>query len=301
MYTKILVPLDGSPLSEGILPYARTFAKAFEARVELLHVIEPEVISTFADPAHGRYADAVEADIRRHGLAYLKPLAASLPEPSVVQCSAQVGEPADVIVDRGSAEAGTLIAMATRGRSGLQRWVLGSVADKVLRTATNHLLLAHPAEPAKGSTAAPLKTVVVPLDGSSLAEKALPLVVTLAKKMNLELILIRVHALPSPALYASDEYVPNWVELTDQIRQEAKEYLEKKVERLQREGLSRVSYVLIEGNGAAEIIDFARKTPEGLVAMCTHGRSGIRRILGSVSDRVVRHSGDPVLVIPPTS
>lgn len=281
------------------MPYARAIAKAFKASVELLHAIDPETISTFSDPAHGRYADSVEADMNRHGLAYLKPLCASLPDPAVAQCSVRVGEPADVIVERASAEANTLIAMATYGRSGVQRWLLGSVADKVLQAARSHLLLARTAEQTNGKEAA-LKSVVVPLDGSALAERMLPSVVALAKTMNLEVTLIRAYALPN-ALYATDENIPNLLEFADRLKEEAKSYLETKVQQLRREGLSRISYVLLEGDGAAEIIDFARKTPENLIAMCTHGRSGIRRVLGSVTDRVVRNSWDPVLVMPPAA
>lgn len=300
MYTRILVPLDGSPRSEGILPYTRSLAEAYKVPLELLHVIEPQIISTFSDPAHARYADVVEADMRRNGLAYLKTVAASLPGAAAVRCAVHVGNPAEVIVDSASGQAGTLITMSTHGRSGIQRWLIGSVADKVLRGTTSHLLLARTSEGAKSDAKAPLKTVIVPLDGSSLAETALPAVVFLAKKMALEIVLVRAFIPPSGALYATDEYVPNLVEIMAQARQEVKGYLEGKVQQLQAEGLGRVSYLLVEGQAAAEIIELAQKTPDNLIAISTHGRSGVGRwVLGSVTDRVVRHSGNPVLVIPP--
>lgn len=300
MYERILVPLDGSPRSEGILPYTRALANAHKIPLELLHVIEPQIIATFSDPAHARYADVVEADMRRNGLAYLKTVAASLPNSVAVRCSVHVGNPADAIVDSAAGQAGTLITMATHGRSGIQRWLIGSVADKVLHGTTSHLLLARTDTGRKNNEAAVLKTVIAPLDGSGLAETALPTVVVLAKSMALEIVLVRAFIPPSGALYATDEYVPNLVEITEQARREVKSYLEGKVEQLQAEGLSRVSYVLVEGQAAAEIIDLARKTPDNLVAMSTHGRSGVGRwVLGSVTDRVVRYAGDPVLVIPP--
>jgi nucleotide-binding universal stress UspA family protein len=300
VYTKILVPLDGSKIAEGILPYARTIAQTFKLPVELLHAIDPEVISTFTDPSHGRYADNVEAGMKSYALDYLKPVAASLANALTAHCRVEVGTPADVIVERASAERDTLIAMATHGRSGVQRWLLGSVADKVLHMTTSHLLLARTAEQLDSREAAPLKSIVVPLDGSELAEKVLPSVVVLAKGMSLDVILIRAYELPN-ALYATDESMPKLLELVDRLKREANSYLEGKVQQLRREGLNRISYVVREGNGAAEIIDFARKTPENLIAMCTHGRSGIRRVLGSVTDRVVRNSWDPVLVMPPAA
>ena len=302
MYRKIMVPLDGSQLSEGILPYVRSFAEALKVPVELLHVIDPEIITTFSDPDKGRYVDVVEADMQQHGIHYLEQVARKqLPrQPSgvfTVSRTVAIGKPAEIIVDRGSAESGILIAMATHGRSGVQRWLLGSVADKVLRAATNHLLLVRTTGGAQPPEAAPLKAVLVPLDGSMVAERVLPSVATLAKKMNLEIVLLRVCSLPVLA-YEMEGYGPGFAELEGQIREEARGYLEEKVQQLKAEGLERTSYVVLQGDGAAEIIALARKTPENLIAMCTHGSSGLGRwVLGSVTDRVVRNSGDPVLVI----
>lgn len=295
MYAKIIVPLDGSSIAEGILPYAKTFAKACNAPVELLNVITPEVIDVLSDPAHHRYADDVEADMKRHGLSYLRPIAASLSQAQAAECVVRVGEPAEVIVEE--AKPGTLVIMATHGRSGVQRWLLGSVADKVLHSVRTHLLLARTGHQNNGKEAA-LKSIVVPLDGSALAEKILPWVVALAKMMRLEVVLIRAYSLPN-AFYTTDEYVPNMWEFAERLKEEARTYLESRVESLKSQGLKHVSSILVEGDGAAEIIDFARKTPENLIAMSTHGRSGIRRLLGSVTDRVVRNSWDPVLVMPP--
>jgi len=298
MYTKILVPLDGSKLSETILPYARFLAGVVKARVELLHAVDPEVISTFVSPKYGRYVDVVEADMKQHSLDYLQPVASSFPEPSSVDCSAEIGKPAEVILKKASTSDGTLIAMATHGRSGVQRWVLGSVAIKVLHMSTNHLLLVRPSETIEVGGVASLKTAVVPLDGSRLAEKVLPYVTALAKHVGLDVVLLRVYALPASAYFATEEYTPDLPDLTAKMKSEAKDYLEGKVRQLQAEGLDRVSSVVLEGNAAGEIIDFARQTPDNLVAMCTHGRSGIGRwVLGSVTERVVCHSGDPVLVI----
>ena len=297
MYTKIVVPLDGSQLSEGVLPYARSFSKALKIPVELLQVIEPETISAFTDLRHDRYVDTVEAGLRSSSLDYLGPVAGSFPDPLSVDCSVQIGNPAEVIVDKGSAQAGALIAMATHGRSGIRRWLLGSVAEKVLRATTNHLLLVRPKDQSGTSGVARLERVLVPLDGSPLAEQAFSPVAILSKKMNLEVVLLQVYALPQGA-YATDGYVPNLEPLMKQVREDAKNYLDERVRQLQAERLDKVSSVLLEGDAAGGIVDFARSAPESLVAMCTHGRSGFDRwILGSVTERVVRHSGEPVLVV----
>jgi nucleotide-binding universal stress UspA family protein len=82
------------------------------------------------------------------------------------------------------------------------------------------------------------------------------------------------------------------------VKEEAGAYLEAKVDELRQNGVEKVSSILLLGSGADEIIDLARTTPDNLIAMCTHGRSGVKRwALGSVTEKVVRHSGDPVLVV----
>lgn len=295
MYDKILVALDGSQLSETILPYARSFASALKLPVELLHVIDPETLMP-TTVEHHRYYDTLTAEREGSG-DYLKRVATSFSDSSSVDFSVEIGKPAEIIVDRAAAQAGALIAMATHGRSGVQRWLLGSVAQKVLHAAANSLLLVRATEEGKGSEAAPLKRVVVPLDGSRLAETVIPQAVELARKMDLEIVLLRAYSLPVPA-YSAEDYAPDLGELWEQIKKEAQEYLEEKVRRLQGQGLERVSTVSVEGFAAEKIINLAQQTPGSLVAMCTHGRTGVGRwVLGSVTDRVVRHSGDPVLVI----
>jgi nucleotide-binding universal stress UspA family protein len=299
MYKKMLVPLDGSQLSEGILPYARSFARALKIPVELLLVIGPEVIATFTDPGQGRYVDVVEADMKRDSREYLKRVAGSFVEPSCVGCSVEIGGAAEVIVEKGSAQPETLIAMATHGRSGLRRWLLGSVADKVLHATANPLLLVRPADRGPTEGEATLKKIVVPLDGSELAETVLPQIKPLAQEMNLEVVLLRVYSLLTGGYIAEAEaYTPALDKFLEEIKEDATKYLEEKSKQLAWEGMKSVSYVLLEGDAPGVIIDFARKTPDNFIGMCTHGRSGVGRwVLGSVTDRVVRHAGDPVLIV----
>jgi nucleotide-binding universal stress UspA family protein len=138
--------------------------------------------------------------------------------------------------------------------------------------------------------------VVVPLDGSPLAEQVLPLVVELGKKTKFEAILIRAYALPPAA--TPDEYGAYTEELLKQLEDEARDYLGSKIDELKQKGLDNIASVVKFGFGAEEIIGLARETPDNCIAMCTHGRSGVGRwVLGSVTDRVVRHSGDPVLIV----
>lgn len=295
MYTRMLIPLDGSKTAEQVLPYARFLAKELAIPVSLLEVIDPDAFTLLANPEQGRYIDTLLADSTASSSAYLKTIAQSIQE-AQVECLVETGKPEEVLIEHAAANKDTLVVMATHGRSGFQRWLLGSVADKVLHGATNHLLLIRATEHGKTSGEASLKTVIVPLDGSALAEQVLPHVTDLARQLKLQVILTRAYALP-PAV-APDEYGTYTQDLIDKLEAEAREYLSVKVAALREKGMENVSSVVDLGYGAQEIIKLARNTPDNFIAMCTHGRSGIGRwVLGSVTERVVRHSGDPVLIV----
>ena len=292
MYSRILVPLDGSKLSAGILPYVRWLALELEAPVELLSVNDPSQLAPAGPPLQG-------SD-------YLDNVAASFSGTARVKCTLQRGNPADIIIDLAAAQSGTLIAMATHGHSGAKRWLLGSVAEKVLHALAGDVLLVRPEE-LDGSGDVRLKTLLVPLDGSERAGRVLPSIVGLVKRLDLEVLLAhvttRVYAGPPDAYLPVFGAIPNLKELWEQDKAAANKYLTEKVEQLHAQGLANASSKVIEGGvdgAAAEIIDLAQKIPGSLIAMTSHGQSGIGRwLIGSVTERVVRHSNCPVLIVRP--
>ena len=288
MYSKILVPLDGSNLAEQILPYVRLLAEAFHVRIELLRVNHPDIIAAFAPPLEG--SDYLKTVAQLHFPISLR-----------VKCSVEMGKPAELIVERAAVDRGAIIAMATHGMTGMKRWLLGSVANKIVRMAANPVLLVRPSE--KGNPPRPIKfkTLLVPLDGSALAEKVFPHVIALAKTLDLEVDLVRVYSIPVETYTVGDGlYMDVLSQERETIRKEAVEYLDGKTQGLQAEGLGRVVPIALEGDAAGELIDLATKTPDCLIAMSTHGRSGIHRwFLGSVTEKVIQHSSAPVLVIRP--
>jgi nucleotide-binding universal stress UspA family protein len=295
----MLIPLDGSKTAEKVLPYARSLAGRLKIPVELLAVIDIADMATHVSAEKARYLDTMIEDGVRNSEEYLKGIAKTFGGADVKR-TIEKGGAEEVIIEKAALDKGTLISMATHGRSGLNRWLLGSVAEKVLRGATNPLLLIRASEEAKGEGEAALTSIVVPLDGSGLAESVLPAVVELAKKLDLEIVLFRAYNIPYGAYSGGDGYYDpvNLDQLLAAIREETQGYLEKKTEELKKKGVAKVSAIAQEGFGADETISFGRKTPDNLIAMCTHGRSGVKRwVLGSVTETVVRHSGDPVLVI----
>lgn len=295
MYTRILIPLDGSNAAEQVLPYGRFFARALKIPVTLLEVVDPDTLNLLANPEQGRYIDTLLAERTERRRAYLETIARSFPGVTI-DCSVESGKAEEVIIEKAAADKGTLIVMATHGRSGIQRWLLGSVAEKVLHGAANHVLLVRAGEKGRVDGEAIMKTVVVPLDGSPVAEQVLPHIVDLAKKLTFKVIYMRAYALP-PAI-TGDEYGTYMEELIKQLEAETLEYLGQKTKEAKSKGLENVESVASFGYGAEAIIKLGRQTPDNLIAMCTHGRSGLKRwVLGSVTERVVQHSGDPVLII----
>jgi nucleotide-binding universal stress UspA family protein len=297
MYSKILVPLDSSKTAENVLPVARCLARSLQIPVELLGVIDIVEMAYQVSKDRVPMIRSMIDDASRRFAVYLEGIAQNFPS-GTVRCTIQTGSAAEAIINSAATNKQTLIALATHGRSGLDRWLLGSVAEKVLRGASNPTLLVRARDDKNPSWAmATLKRIIVPLDGSELSEGILPYVQELAKQLDLEVKLIRLYGGLSAA--ADGFYSPHQLDaLTARLREEAVTYLESKTDEMKRQGLNRISFAAKEGSEADEILAIARETPDTIVAMCTHGRSGVQRwALGSITERVVRHSDNPVLVV----
>jgi nucleotide-binding universal stress UspA family protein len=246
--------------------------------------------------------EQVKADMQAYSQEYLEKVATSFRGPGMrVLAKVLEGAAASCIVDVGSREPGALIAMSTHGRSGVARWAFGSVTDKVIHTTINPLLIVRSSDKPPSEEEIAIKSIIVPLDGSELAEQILPHVADLAKTLDLGVNLLRVTPSAGDYYRFMDYPLPKYDDLAEQMDAEAMEYLKSQGQRLRSQGIFQVEERLSHGSPAIAVTDFARETPNSLVAMTTHGRSGVGRwILGSVADRVIRHSGGPVLVIRPT-
>jgi nucleotide-binding universal stress UspA family protein len=301
MFEKILVPLDGSALAQAILPYVVIVAKGFHSRVILLHVAETAL--DHEAPEQKTYADETMERIRPMAESYLAGVADELGREGIdVETKVVKGQAAAQIVEHADKENVGLIAMSTHGRSGLARLVMGSGIDKILRACEQPVLLVRPRdEGAGGEAGGRLAKIIVPLDGSDAAEAVLPFAEELAKALGLEAILIQVIGVETTVHFgpmAADSWpVPS--DVLQRLDVVASGYLTGLAKQLKDKGLT-VQWEVLRGSAASRIVEFARETPDSLVAMTTHGRSGFRRwVMGSVTDEVVRHTGEPVLVMRP--
>ena len=307
MYTKILVPLDGSEFSQQVIPYVQLMAERLGCPVELFRVID-SVSPALADPVHGRYLDRVAEGFDNEALDELKAVKDSLEHKGInVSTVIHEGRAASTITREAASDPGALIAMSTHGRSGVSRWFLGSVTSEVLHAASNPMFIVR--STANGESVEPptLKNIILPLDGSKLGEQVLPHAKQLSKALRLNAHLVRVtppdgeyHSyLPAYALDgATTVYHGPIEEFSKAVDAEAMEYLHRVGDRLHCEGIHSSEEQLLHVNPAAAIVDLAHEIPESIVAMTTHGRSGIGRwVLGSFADKVARHSGRPVLLV----
>ena len=308
MYTQILTPLDGSDISEQVLPYVRSLATSLSLPITLLLSVEPEhpSVGQILNPTLHLY----ETHFHRasHAQAYLERRAGELREAGLsVITTVPHREPSAAIVEEAAKDPEALIAMASHGRSGLARWWMGSVADKVLHTADNPLLIIRSQPNAADAAESRPQRLVVPVDGSDMAEQVLPHVAYLSGVMGLPVELVRITLSETEYYQAMSMDVrvlpptlPSFQTISETLDGEASSYLADVKARLLQQGAPSVEERILQGLPADSIVDFATAEGNSLIAMTTHGRSGVgRMILGSVAERVVRQSGGPVLLIRP--
>jgi nucleotide-binding universal stress UspA family protein len=289
---RILVGLDGSPLAETILPFVEMLARRIAARVTLLHVASV--------PDHPS-VDELVRKATRLAEGYLRQRRERLDAAGIDASIAVVtGSPAPEIVRYAEREGFDLVALATHGRSGVERLAFGSVADEVLRTTTIPLLLVRPGE---GWAAAPraINRILVPLDGSPEAEAALTVAEALARECNVPIVLVRFVE-PIIVDFAADPTGMAYVDfqgILDSMEEAAREYLDRMAAALGRRGVTVTTEVSV-AQPADGIAAHTRQRQDDLVVLGTHGRSGWRRFLpGSVARRVIRTVAAPMIVCPP--
>jgi nucleotide-binding universal stress UspA family protein len=291
MFTRILVPLDGSAIAENALPHARALGRILEIPITLITVIE-----TAADVSKKkkRYLDTIMEDGVRNSEEYLKKISKTF-SGTTIQYRVEKGRAEDAIV--AAADNATLITMATHGRSGLGRWLLGSIAEKVVRGADNPVLVVRANEEISSEGEAAPDSIIVPLDGSTLAESVLLYVVELAKALHAKVMLLRSYSLKQ-IIFSFEEFHPDLDGLKGELRWEAMSYLDEKVAELNSRGVVDVFCSVTEGDAAETIIEMGKGAPNALIAMSPHSGSIIKHwVLGSVTEKVLRHANNSVLTI----
>jgi len=302
-FRSLVVPLDGSAFGESALPTACAIAQSCGAQLRLVHVYSVDATPIYID-GEPILDETLAARSRQHAQIYL--------EQTCQRVRLTLGKELDVtteFVDRtlesivnesaGSflaeyvaATATELVVMTTHGRGGLERLWLGSVADTLVRLSRVPVLLLRPqAEATTVAPAFPFKKILVPLDGSALAEAILAPTLALGQGPDTIFDLLHVFELSLAVEQSVEQALP---------RVQAKAYLERMAEQVRASGGSAAPQVVVAEQIAPTILRFAEQQGIDLIAVATHGRGGLRRwLLGSVADKVLRGTTLPLLLYRP--
>jgi nucleotide-binding universal stress UspA family protein len=284
----ILVPLDGSALAERALPVAEGMARAMHAHLILARSTHA---STFpgVDPTDGEVGAISKAQ------AYLEVRASLVLRAGLtVETAVLYGEAASTLTEEIHIRRADLVVMATHGRSGPDRWVHGSVAETVLRRSPVPVVVIPPRAP----HAWPIDrspSILVPLDTSELSEASLGPTTALAAGLGARLVLLQVEQPPPAGAYGEPTVYPVFDPRAEV--EAAKRHLAGVAAHLR----SCVRDVRVEyGQPVPTIIRVADEEHVDLIAMATHGRTGLARlVLGSVATGVLQQASLPLVLIRP--
>ena len=296
----IFVPLDGSSFAEQALAPAIALARATRTRIRLALV--QQTLPPPVSPEAAKLYVNIEVRTRRMARSYLKRQVERVRRGGCPRVTSVVlsGNPGEALVDHAHEWSTSLIIMCTHGRGPVTRAWLGSVADHVVRHAGVPVLLLRPDANASPPELIAGGQILVPLDGSSFGEAALEPAAEIARRLGSQLRLLEVirpvpMGMAEPALF-TDGFDLHLAELRGQ---QAAAYLDRSVERMQTATLPVTSEIVVSPSIAGTILDVAHSEQVRLVALATHGRGGMNRLLlGGVADKVVRGALCPVLVCP---
>jgi nucleotide-binding universal stress UspA family protein len=280
MFSRILVPLDGSPESNIALPVARTVARATGASIFLLQILESPEAEASGNEAAEKLT-RVARELAGNGVR--------------VESAVRPGQAADEIVQQVQEQAADLVIMRTRGRSGIPRAVTGSVAERLLSRSDVPIAMLRPG----GRRMDRIAEILVPVDGSPGGALALASAVGLAKATGAQVRLIQV-LMPLVFQVLTPEtgpmyYDPAWDE---EALSAAQAYVGGLVKRLRGAGIEADGEALVAPEVASSIVQAAEEHTSDLIVMSTHALTGLQRaLLGSVADAVVRTSACPVLLL----
>ena len=302
MFTKILVPLDRSPLAEQALGAAAAIARTSKAGIDLLLVHQPFPFDGFGDAPW----NALEREDEHK---YLEAIVAELATGADVPATHALvnGEAVEMICKRARDSEADLIVMTSHGRTGLSRVWIGSVAMGTIKQAAVPVLMLRPVKTPDDRKAAHrlFNKILVPVDGSALAADVIAPALSLAKCAGATIELLRVVE-PVPLVTADVgmpfAYPPLLQDdaATNHLLEEARFEVAELAKRLgETEGVKVNATAIVSGHVSNAIIDFARAHDVDLIAMATHGRGASRLLFGSVADKVVRACALPMLLLRP--
>lgn len=281
MIERIVVPLDGSMTAEAILPQVRRVLYRKDSEIILVRAVDPPVIENAIMMAEETLASARE---------YILAKVERLQERGVrVRHIVRFGSPLGVILDAVESEKATMIGLATHGVTGLKRLLFGSVAESLIRMSPVPVLLVRPfwsydLAPVGSPELRPIRKLLLPVDGTGRAREALPGILEFAGVFDTQVVLLRIVA-------GADRRA---VEASELAR--AEQELEELAKLIEKQGIQTLR-LMGAGDPAERILKTVDEQDVDVIAMATHGRSGVSRLMeGSITEEVLRKAKVPILV-----
>lgn len=298
MYRQILVPLDGSAFAEAALPLALELSRRTGADLHVVTVLEP--VTSFAYEGWEGAAQEWSEEYLRDVLDRIGDDGGGSIEHAVLN-----GHTVEVLQAESERRKIDVVVMATHGRGAFSRMWLGSVADGFVRQTHLPVIMVRPeegAEPVEDFSHS-FETLLIPLDGSELSESALQHATEFGELFDSAYHLTRIVSYP---VDIASPYLPHTAQLNQQVMEDAKkgaaDYLENHAEQMRRRGLRVTTSVVVDAQAGQGVIAETEAVGADMVAMATHGRKGLSRVvLGSAADKVIRGIHVPVLLHRPGS
>jgi nucleotide-binding universal stress UspA family protein len=293
MLKSILVPLDGTPLAEAALPYAKALATRTGAKLTLVRAAH--YAGLLGDVAVDQYRAVERAE------EYLATLVEQLTSQGYAAQAGVTfgGSAADWIVEETDIRHADLVIMATHDRVGPDRLLHGSVAEAVVHKSAIPVMLVRSGEatPLAERLVSTQPAVVVPLDGSELAEAALPYAAEIARSLGGRVVFVGAVPAPGQLIAGIGGAIVTYSDSEiEDLQASAQTYLEGCAQTIDASG--KVEIEVRFGDAARQIAEVAREYSAAMVVMATHGRTGVvRSILGSVAGGVVHQSEIPVVLV----
>jgi len=302
MFAPILVPLDGSQLSECVLPHILAVARSFNAEITLLRMLEKNQAG-----ASAQMFDLVNWQINKtRATVYLEKTKTRFEEAGLqAQAVVQEGLEAEGITEYAQNQGMKLIILSSHGRNGLTQWGLSNVTQKIILSAQISLLIVradkYGPNPAELSSETPLyQRILVPLDGSQRAENVLPVITKLARSQKSMIHIAQIVQTPEMARQLPP--APEDIELSKRVvarnLAEAGRYLEQVKSRSTLEGISIQTHLITSDNAAVALHQLVEQEQIDLLTLSAHGYSGNRQWpYGNMVNNFILYGKVPLLIV----
>lgn len=290
MYETILIPTDGSDHSVRAAEHGHYLTQLFDATVHVISVVDiPGAAGVFdAGGIDQKYVDRLTEEGERA----IEAVEAAVGERDDVTTAVVKGEPSETILEYADDHDVDVITMGTHGRTGLNRYIAGSVTERVVRLADVPVLTVRATD--QSQLVGEYDEILIPTDGSEPAATAIDHGLAIAQKTGARIHAVNIVDVGDVAI--SPNYTPP-TEVIEHLESEGEAATDRIATQAQERELDAITEVR-EGFPASDLLDYADEHDIDLITMGTAGRTGLNRyLLGSTTERIIRHAEMPVLAV----